>query len=237
MLRGICVLLFFLLVSKVLHTTTFCHNTRKTLFYFGAAVHTYTKSCHLSHKHCAPCEKFMYMKGRLFFLPRLWKYTLHVIKNVANIWHPHFIPVNLPHCLWPECLPTKSTLCVARLKQCPPVVRQLKGPLQSCSASHAFPLGQSEGLHANKGTHCSFEKKKKLFPPQSEECLSVVSTLPWKHMVRFCCCGCMRGELHEKSYDHRRPSGWLNMWVSGRSCTSIIWKNKERSGQQWLLND
>lgn len=53
--------------------------------------------------------------------------------------------------------------------------------------------------------------KKNLFPPQSEECLSVVSTLPWKHMVWFDCFGCTRGELKEKSYDHRRPNGWLNM--------------------------
>lgn len=63
--------------------------------------------------------------------------------------------------------------------------------------------------------------KKKLFPPQSEECLSVVSTLPWKHMVWFRCFGCMRGELQEKSYDHKRPNRWSNMWVSGRCCPPI----------------
>ena len=60
--------------------------------------------------------------------------------------------------------------------------------------------------------------KKNLFPPQSEECLSVVSTLPWKHMVWFHCFGCTRGELKEKSYDHRRTNRWLNMWVSSSKC-------------------
>lgn len=61
-----------------------------------------------------------------------------------------------------------------------------------------------------------------MFPPQSEECLSVVSTLPWKHMVWFSCFGCIRGELKEKSYDHKRHNIWPNMWVSASSFCCVF---------------
>ncbi len=41
-------------------------------------------------------------------------------------------------------------------------------------------------------------------------------------MVWFHCFGCTRGELKEKSYDHRRPNGWLNMWVSSSNFCSVL---------------
>lgn len=56
--------------AKYFTPQTFCREHRKNaFFYFGAAVHTHTKRCHLSPKHCALREKFMYIKGRLFFFP------------------------------------------------------------------------------------------------------------------------------------------------------------------------
>lgn len=67
----LCVVIFPFGQQSTSHHNFFAVNTGKTLFfYLGAAVHTHTKSCHLSHKHCAPCEKFMYIKGRRFFSSR-----------------------------------------------------------------------------------------------------------------------------------------------------------------------
>lgn len=82
-------------------------------------------------------------------------------------------------------------------------------------AAQLYAHSSSVGVEGSWPTkaHTAALKKEILFPPQTKECLSAVSTLPWKHMVRFHCFGCTRGELKEKPYDQRRPDGCFVMGV------------------------
>lgn len=128
--------------------------------------------------------------------------------QISNIFSPY--PVNLLRtlCLWRKHFPTKSTLYEDRQSSAPQWYIKKKGHRDL----HTFLLGCSQGLLFYTHTAALTKTtKKNLFPPQSEECLSVVSTLPQKHMLWFHFSGCMRGEFKEKSYDHRKPNGWLNM--------------------------
>lgn len=99
-----------------------------------------------------------------------------------------------------------------------------RGPSQPARLyMHSSPA-VVKGSWLTKAHTAAFKKRKKKnqFPPQSEECLSVVSSLPWKHMVWFRCFGCTRGELKEKSYDHKNPNGWLDMWVSSSKFCFVL---------------
>lgn len=106
--------------------------------------------------------------------------------------HPHFVLVDLPWYSGKKHLQTKSALCKGRQSSALQWCSSWKGPCELLRAP-----AEVKGSWLTK-THTAALKKKKIkFPPQSVECLSVVSTLPWKHVVWFHCLECTRGEPKE----------------------------------------